>query len=472
MKGRYIALNKTLMSLMALACTAMLFGLTVMAGSEGKGQYQGNFGLHANGDGVEQRYMFEDQGSALADGWRFADGTGYWTYYFKFEDTLTSLNIDFDIAGQYLIDVSVDGQKWIGIGSVEEVGERTLLRTNLTPLVRSKWDCIFIRFSDKVPSDGFGTSLWSLDMDYSLQNGMVGSMPTGPENGSITANSVHFTADGSSDERMYLFKDNGSGVMEDHRFADEGSYWVYYFRFSDAVAEAVLSLDLGGQYKVSISNNNREWTTLFSSLVFKERNTVEADLTKWLADGSTTVYLKFEDANIQDGFGSSLWNLAMRYKLASAQAEQRPSGPIVNSLAFATLGGAVESRFMLSNNGSAIDAKNGYRYADWETSWIYGFSFYDEVVSAAFRLETGGEYRISLSTDGVRWTDMSVAEGRPDQETIGIDASQLLGEGARTIYVKFADRDTQSGFGVRLRQIRLEYMLKGGQPDTGPSAIR
>lgn len=463
--------------LVTLGCISLLSILIISGLAAGESRpAPDEISFLADGGAEETKYMYDDQSSGIwdADNHRFADERKYWIYSFTFSDLLATLTVDLRLGGQFLVEASTDGESWVEVASHPvSLGELDI-RSNLTSLVKNSSDQLYLKFSDRVKTDGLGASLWRLGLSYTLQNGESGTVPAGPETKrQAEVNSFSFRADGGSQEAVYMYENKSSMWDADmHRFADNQQYWIYFFRFNDDIAHADLKLDINGQYKVSVSTDLSAWTTLFAENSSQGRRELTADITSYVTNGNQSLYVKFEDQEPSDGFGPALWNIGFDYKLESGLSGSNPSGPVSNVVSFDALGGNIESKYMVTNDGSAIDAKRGYRYADWSSSWIYGFSFYDAVTRAIFTLNTGGEYRILVSTDRENWTEMRVADGNPDLATIDIDAGSLLGPSTKQIFIKFADRDTETGFGPRLSNLKLTYMLQGGQPDTAPLSAR
>lgn len=119
---------------------------------------------------------------------------------------------------------------------------------------------------------------------------------------------VTFAADGGADEMKYMFVDKSSGLFNDeHRFADNGAYWIYKIPLLENYRAPRLTLDISGQYQVSVSTDGRVWTIVKASRGVEGRLNVHVDLKKQFAGHSRTLYLKIADAVPTDGFGPSLF---------------------------------------------------------------------------------------------------------------------------------------------------------------------
>lgn len=455
-----------------------LYSLTLkqmMEGESGAMTLDNRFALVPDGGETELTYLVDGRGSGVMDGeHRFADESAYWVYGFQFDQPLKAMLLDLKIRGQYGVQASADGTIWQPVAMAADSAGMTRLRISLTPLVLNS-STVYVRFEDTSPADGMGADLWDFGLEYTLENGAKEAIPQAAGAIERPKTEVSFDADGSEAERIFMLDDRSSGIMVDHRYADNNACWTYAFRYSGGLTGGRLSLDMGGQFTVKISADGRTWETIMTAQDNAGREWREADVSRFLSARTGTLLVRFEDSDVSDGFGPSLWSL--RLQVIPAAGEENPSvslldGPVKNRLSFAALDGPVEKLYMAADNGSAIDRERGYRYGDMEANWIYGFSFYDLLVQAELQVTTGGEYRISVSADGQDWQDVGVSEGRPDLSRITLDLREWLARhSTQTLYVKFADRDPSNGFGVRLSQFDLSYALGGGQPDTAPAAI-
>lgn len=419
----------------------------------------------ADGGADESRYMFIDRSSGIFGGdHRYADNSAYWIYYFRFPSSVATAGVDLDMQGQYQISGSTDGKTWQTLVAANGTAGRGIVHVDLTALLGTDSRTVYLKFSDHNPSDGFGPGLWNFNLTYILTSGQQDDNLSGP-----VKNAAGFAADGGADESKYMLMDLSSGIFgEDHRYADNSAYWVYYFRFPDTVASAGVDLDLGGQYQVSGSTDGTAWTTLATADGTAGRGIVHVDLTALTQTGATSVYLKFTDRDPSDGFGPGLWNLNLTYILASGQADADVSGPTTNSLQFAADGGATEQTYLYADNHSQLFNVNDHRYADNYAYWVYGFKFYKTLADASVDLDIGGQYQIAASTDAKNWQIVSTADGTAGRGTVHLNLTSLIGSGAQTVYLKFSDHDPSDGFGPGLWDLTLAYKCMDGQADTAP----
>lgn len=119
---------------------------------------------------------------------------------------------------------------------------------------------------------------------------------------------VAFAADGGQEELRYMQTDRSSGLFnEEHRFADNGDYWIYKIPLPEAYQAPRLQLLLSGQYKIDVSTDGLLWTTVKSSTGVEAKLDVYVDLKKQLARHQGDLFVKISDAVPSDGFGPSLY---------------------------------------------------------------------------------------------------------------------------------------------------------------------
>ena len=467
-------------ALWSLSMTYTLSGGQTDSGPVGitpPGPTSNTFSFTADGGTVETKYMYSDQSTDIFEGERrYADNAAYWVYGFAFSDGVKTASLSLELAGQYTVSGSTDGTTWSPLATASGSPGRETVAINLSPLLASEPDKLFLRFEDRDTADGFGAALWSLSMSYALSGGQTDSGPVGITPPGPTSNTVSFDSNGGVDEAKYLYASVGSGVIADERrFADETGYWVYGFAFADGVKTASLSLSLENEYIVKGSTDGTTWTTLATAPGRPGRDTVSVDLSPLLASEPDKLFLRFEDHDTSNGFGPALYSLSMTYTLSGGQSDTgpvgiTPPGPASNTVSFNANGGVDEAKYLYANVGSGVIADER-RFADETGYWVYGFAFADGVKTASLSLSLENEYIVKGSTDGTTWTTLATAPGRPGRDTVSVDLSPLLASEPNELYIRFEDHDTSNGFGPALYSLSMTYTLSGGQTDTGPVAI-
>lgn len=96
---------------------------------------------------------------------------------------------------------------------------------------------VYLRFNDSFPQDGYGPA--------------VHKMTVKADGETITQFKT-----GSPKEKEYLYDTDGSKFLpdSDHRFADNGNYFVYEFNPPEGTEQMTISVEMWNQYKVSASN--------------------------------------------------------------------------------------------------------------------------------------------------------------------------------------------------------------------------
>ena len=442
------------------------------------------FGFMSDGNETEAKYIWQNNGSDIfidTDGnkWRFADGENSWIYGFQFSEKLEKGSFQIKIGGQYEISWSLDGIEWQVLSKSEEV-KALSMKTMELPQEASGADRIYIKISDAVKEDGFGPVVWSFNLAYSLKDGKIENQPEDipKEPAGTIENAFSMATDGTALETQYLYEDNGSGTFdsgtEKWRFADNSSSWVYGFGFSDALSSAKLELDLGGQYQVSISSDGSNWLPLAGSVQAVPRSILKFELPAEM-DKTTKLYIKFSDADTSDGFGPGLQNLTIKYKLVGGASESAPGTlqqpAVENVFSMATDGTALETHYLNEDNGSGTfdNGTEKWRFADNSNSWVYGFGFSDALSSAKLELNLGGQYQVSISSDGSSWLPLAGSVQAVPRSILEYELSAAVG--TTNLYIKFSDADTSDGFGPGLQNLTIKYKLMGGASESAPGTL-
>jgi hypothetical protein len=135
---------------------------------------------------------------------------------------------------------------------------------------------------------------------------------------------------------------------------------------------------------------------------YRPPNWVSLNLTEYLR-GSDTVYLKFEDAYPEDGYGSELY-------YAELHIGEK------DNITYIVPATSSEANVVCDSNGSWID-RDGYRIADGSEHWTYEFDL-GRNTRAQLTLEIYQQYLVSIATNpagpwtvAARCTDQAHATG-------------------------------------------------------------
>ncbi len=127
----------------------------------------------------ESGFIDEDNGSYIANGdRRVADGGQSWGYKFDLDDAATELEVQLDIANNYVVEASVDKSVWTleaqAASDVHDASNRQTIALDLSAyLTANPSKTVYLRFRDGSPTDGWGPSLFSV----SVNGGEIEGLP-------------------------------------------------------------------------------------------------------------------------------------------------------------------------------------------------------------------------------------------------------------------------------------------------------
>lgn len=98
-------------------------------------------------------------------------------------------------------------------------------------------EAVYVRFDDSFPQDGWGPAVHSITVKADGQ--VIAQFETG-----------------KPEEEPYLYDRQNSKVLPgaDHRFADNGNYFVYEFKPPAGTKQLTIAVEMWNQYKVSVGN--------------------------------------------------------------------------------------------------------------------------------------------------------------------------------------------------------------------------
>ncbi|MFC5402145.1 OmpL47-type beta-barrel domain-containing protein [Cohnella soli] len=265
----------------------------------------------ADNSDKETIHLYEDHFSAMDNGHRFADGTSSWIYKFDLAEDVNKATLTMDIGGDYVVDISKDGVNWSPAARANGSLNRTIDGSDLSGwLTDNPSKTIYVRFSDGSPQDGNGPSLYHLTISTEISQ-------------------LDLLAP-SYLENQFIIQNSGS-IDNDHRYADEFRSIVYKFDLKDDIDHATLTMDIGGNYVVDISNDGVSWSPAASANGGLSRRIDSSDLSGWLVNNpSKTVFVRFTDGTPQDGNGPSIYRLIIASEtpdnMAPVTTDNAPSG--------------------------------------------------------------------------------------------------------------------------------------------------
>lgn len=122
--------------------------------------------FNADGGAVEKKYLaVDDSNGTMGYDHRFADKASYWVYRFDLPGASTYPRLQADVSGQYQISASTDGKLWTVLKSSVGIESRMVVYADLSSVLSAHSKTLYLKFSDADPTNGFGPSLYSLEID-------------------------------------------------------------------------------------------------------------------------------------------------------------------------------------------------------------------------------------------------------------------------------------------------------------------
>lgn len=241
--------------------------------------------------------------------------------------------IEFDVAGQFLLQVSPVSPLRLGCAEAGSgpaqwttvagavFPDRETVSVDVTDLAASSSGTLYLRFRDLRPADGHGASVWRIKtiasdllsvayFDHRAFRFAPGV--SSPEERALLAPA----ACNSGYTNGHILE--GAIVADGHRFADGFGVFTYRLQFPQSSTQAFVSLEVGGEYEISVAPETTlepecpsAFSVLASATGVTPRNRLSLDLSDALiASGARkAVYLRFGDRTTTNGNGPSLSGL-------------------------------------------------------------------------------------------------------------------------------------------------------------------
>ncbi len=238
--------------------------------------------------------------------------------------------------------------------------------------------------------------------------------------------------------RAYLLSLDENEVTEtgytSNRSVKDDAAMVFRFVTSADITEARLMLNASGIYKLSISNDGKNYTQLYEAQVgAKNPNPNTLDITEYAAGGKT-VYVKFEASQQIAGKRAKLMKLRLLTNLTSDALlekldKERTSDATVTAgsdaelkLLDATLS---KEHFLYQNQARCMnpnpEATIVYKYDTNSDEFFQALGMEKvDVTKLRISFRIGNAYKISVSGDGQNWTEII------DTNDINIQAASNL----------------------------------------------
>ncbi len=449
-----------------------------------------------------QNALFYSDGGDLGKGSLVTDGTSYVVYKVKFPAGHAGMRLLFK-GRDRAISYSSDGRRFENLycrsegsdgNAVVASGVRYALGTvtraggyygefELENLLNDD-RTIYIRFEDCSVADGYGTQIHELLFCSDLQIKEKATETGKPVIG--FADEMVKEIDVSDAALLYEQSETvpESRIDDDgriHRFADGERWFTYKILFDERFVKAYVMLNMNGDNMlVEVSNDNKEWRTLASSdydlngADFKDLDihyfTLESYLRGVTAEnGKLPLYIRFAAQDKERGNGANLYGITVY----CAGENKTGTYPLGEGRAVTTVmtAGAGEKAYKVDALSGSDNAKNytdnGTRYFDCLNHSTYLFRYDTDAEAIRLNIEMQAGYRLSVSTDGVRWYDLDIAEVR---YALGIDSGsnnmavyqydlKPYLDGCGKVYIRMGDMTPMQGWGGSFtRMILWQYL--------------
>lgn len=385
--------------------------------------------------------LFRNGFSLMGENNRFADERRYFVYRVKMPEN----------AEKYAIGMKAncDGNdRFIQLSS-DDKNYKTVLSQNNA--IFPDWDYgfsfdeyvgseyVYIRFADEKTEDGFGTSLTSLEFFVTKKFVPYTIDPAGGT----------FVVNLTDNEQLY---ENGGSIVGgvNNRFADGENYFVYRVKVQ-AGRSVYMTLSCEGvNASVLVSSDGENYTEL------------EMPVSCTLRDYCTGeyVYVKFTGKTGTAGFGADVRSLEF-------SDEERVEPHVFEFGNKSVIEVDLTDANLIFKDAGSVLAAGGNRFVDCTGYFIYAV----KVPNKKFiRMEVhceGVDRLIKVSNDGENWTELLGYTATPDYWN-GATAIYNLDYfcTADNVYVMFADRKTEDGFGSDLRALAF-YSVDGEEDFSG-----
>ncbi|MGN1077320.1 MAG: bacterial Ig-like domain-containing protein, partial [Candidatus Gallimonas sp.] len=274
----------------------------------------------------DAEWLIYNSGTRNSDGYRYADNAAYWTYRFTTEEgkRFADATLSLTLSNEYLVSVSTDNETWMEMaqgGTGADRTENNAVTLNLKDdfnRFSENHGTLYVRFSDANPADGFGPILKAFRFYYISETD-----PNPPEKEPETVtHDFSIVCDGTEDA-AWLFGNSGSKIWNGGdeglwRYADEHASWSYAFDLGQKVKTLSVSVLLRFQQKIEASFDTESWTEIANELAGGDWLTKTFTLTV-PEENDGRLFLRFSDANPDDGFGISVKNVGLRYTVSDEQ---------------------------------------------------------------------------------------------------------------------------------------------------------
>lgn len=417
-------------------------------------------------------------------GWCFFDQSDYGTFKFRYTPGAVSVRLVATLRYGYRISVSPDGENFRDVAIAQLASTRHqdvidntgIYQFDLTEYAGES-GYLYVRLGDCTFDYGWGGSFTEMSL-ISLSAGTVESKNVfgqGKLNARVDVSDIGYLYENNLSYQNYLGRAVKNDAYFTYKFALENDADSFYIAYNgNETLKALISLD-GVEY-VGIPD-----MYLLNTYV-GDGSATTYNLGEYLKR-SKTLYIRFADGNASDDKPSVLYSLYAGYNRTSLSAAEGDEFVNEKVYSFITCTSS-ENDYLLNpdernvetgdREWGIIDKEFNYR-----AKGIYKFTYGETAKALKLSASLSGSFVLSVSKDGINWTDIAVAAQQyyspyiwsDSQREIYTDISFIAENNEkRTVFVKVSDMVTDNAYGARLKGLAFTEMSGDKkQPDPDSS---
>ena len=266
-------------------------------------------------------YVVEATGTAAVvnddKDYRFADGNSFVTYKLPLKKGEKKAKVVLTLAAGYKVWKS-DENKFTEddvvatAGGETGTGNKGDIVVDVQDLVDAGKDAVYIRVGDDTPNGGNGGQVFRVALIY----GEYESTTEPPLEAPTEAKNFEWTA-GTALEKSYVYKAAGQFSV-DMYFMDRTEVRYYKIPYDDS-KDSTLSMELGQDYKVYMSNDDKNYEVVAENDAEKNgtgkgnRRIYSFSLNKYKNTGADYIYVAIGDRDVSDGNGGCIWYMKFNF---------------------------------------------------------------------------------------------------------------------------------------------------------------
>lgn len=409
-----------------------------------------NAGYSTDGNGVSQRNVW---------------GSGNIVYCFDLPNNTTNFTVNSFCWGNVKVAVSKDAVNW-----TEKYNNTSTPQGN--NIIVSGDNSVFLSENDekvifvKIYS-GAALAMGDIQINYTMDLAKDAGDTGNPGEVYEPLEAISFTPN-TSYETDYLYHlTNDACVGQGFRFVTNDDTFTYKFDLPDNATVAELSLTMASEYCVFVSKDNVNFERIARAYskdingINKTKRTLK--LSRFLRENeSKTLYFKFTDPSIDDGWGTTLSKLTLLYYAdgREPQAKDLEKDPL---LVLPTVGSETsidvgfapntmdEMDYLHFDSGSIPGDfyGNPIRNIKGKNSLVYKFKIDSTAKNVKLNVLAGSLYKFEASKDGANWaTVLSEQNGVSDLTNYGLYNAELgdflVNNPSREIFIRVSSTDPEN----------------------------